>query len=727
MQGARARFPIGMRSDTLNDMRRMNRDVNLSSAAQDEDVIDFGALLGALWRGKFLITAMVIIAIFLGGLYAYVLATPTYRSTAVVMLNNREETVVDRGNVIGALGSDGAVVRTEVEILQSRVLLGKVVDELDLTADPEFNSALRTPSGFARLKSWVKGIIRGPADNVAGDPSARDARRREAAINALLSSLTITNIPSSLVFQVTVETNDPEKSANIADTLVDLYILNQLEVKFEATEQATTWLTERVTDLQASLEEAEEEVKDFRASTSLISSEALSRLEVQVKDMRERIDSTEAAQETARARLEAMQGASTPEEQVEASNDLQLERLLPRVDETSIRQAFDTRFEQLVANTRSDIARNESQLVSLRDSLSTLEQQIDQQSQDLITLQQLTREAEASRLLYEYFLSRLKETSAQQGVQQADSRMLSPAVVPGGAASPKKPLVLALAAVIGFLIGVGIVLLREVRDRAFRNADDLEVFTGYAVIGQIPLIPTKKRKDSLAYLREKPSSAAAEAIRNLRTSVMLSNVDKAPKVIMTGSAVSGEGKSTTALALTMSFATMGKKVLLIEGDIRRRVYTQYLNSEQNEGVISVLSGTHAFDDVVIHDDLLEADVLLGDRGQANAADIFSSERFATLLNDLRARYDVIIIDTPPVLIVPDARVIAQHVDAAIFVVQWDATQKEQVLAALREFESVGKPVSGLVLNQISPRGMKRYGYGNSYGPYSAYGSKYYIN
>ena len=172
---------------------------------------------------------------------------------------------------------------------------------------------------------------------------------------------------------------------------------------------------------------------------------------------------------------------------------------------------------------------------------------------------------------------------------------------------------------------------------------------------------------------------------------------------------------------------MGKKVLVIEGDIRRRVFGQYLQKDETEGIVSVLTCTKSFDDVVIHSELLGADVLLGDKGQRNAADIFSSNRFSTLLRDLRDRYDIIIVDTPPVLIVPDARLIAQNVDSTVFVVKWDRTVKEQVTAALREFESAGKPVNGLVLNQINPKGMKRYGYGNSYGPYSAYGSKYYVN
>ncbi|HCR95383.1 MAG TPA: chain-length determining protein, partial [Oceanicaulis sp.] len=675
-------------------------------------------------RGKVYILTAVFAAVLLSGIYAYVLATPMYRSTAVVMLNNREEQVVELGNVVGGLTADSTVVNTEVEVLKSRILLGKVVDELELTEDPEFNTSLQTASMISKIEESMKSALL-PTSPDTG--TSIPASTRDRTISALRSAITISNISRSLVFQVTVETMDRDKSARIANTLADLYILNQLEVKFEATEQATTWLTERVTDLQIALENAEEEVKDFRAGTSLVSTEALRGLEVQVKDMRERIDNTQAAQEAAETRLAAMRAAETPEQRAEVTNDLQLQRMLPRVGEPAIAESFETRFETLLARAENDIERQQSQLATLRESLTTLEDQIDRQSQDLITLQQLTREAEASRLLYEYFLSRLKETSAQQGVQQADSRIISPAVVPDAAASPRKTMILAMAMILGLIVGAAFVLLRESRHRAFRNAEQLETATGYAAIGQIPLIPAKRRKDAISYLKEKPSSAAAEAIRNLRTSVMLSNVDTPPKLIMTSSAVSGEGKTTVALSLTQNFAAMGKKVLLIEGDIRRRVFGQYLQTDRTEGIVSVLTGTRTFDDVVVHSELLGADVLLGDKGQSNAADIFSSERFSSLLEELRSRYDIVLIDTPPVLIVPDPRVIAQNVDATVFVVRWDRTQKEQVIGALREFESVGKPVSGLVLNQISPRGMKRYGYGNNYGPYSAYGSKYYLN
>ncbi len=705
----------------MNDMRRIQQ--GMGTAPKDEDVIDVSALLSALWRGKIYVALACLIAIFAGGVYAYGFATPKFRSTAVVMLNNREEQVVDIGNVLGGLGSDTTVVNTEVEVLKSRVLLGKVVDKLNLVEDPEFNPALQPPSQVAQLKAAIKSLVL-PVEPVQ-EPS--ETQRRDRTINSLLDALLIRNVPQSLVFQVTVETTHPVKSARIADELVDLYILNQLEVKFEATEQATSWLTERVTNLQISLEEAEGRVTDFRAGTTLVSPEALGVLEIQVKDTRDRIENLRSTQSSSEARLAAMQGASTPQEQAELSGDAQLQRMLPRLDEPSVANMFEVRFQQLENRLEQDIARNASQLVALQSSLSSLEQQIEQQSSDLIALQQLTREAEASRLLYEYFLARLKETSAQQGIQQADSRILSSAVEPSQASAPRKSIILAISAVLGFLIGSALVLLREARSRAFRNAEQLEGATGYATIGQVPLIPASRRMDAIAYLKDKPSSAAAEAIRNLRTSVMLSNVDTPPTVIMTCSSLSGEGKTTIAISLALNFSAMGKKVLLIEGDIRRRVFSQYLNTSQKDGLVSVVTGARSFEDVVIHDEMLGADVLIGDKGQANAADIFSSERFAKLIREVRSLYDIVIVDTPPVLIVPDARVIAQNADAIVFVVKWDRTQKEQVLGALREFESVGKPVSGLVLNQISPRGMKRYGYGGNYGPYSTYGSKYYLN
>lgn len=707
----------------MNDMKRGQHSIVTAQSREVSEVgIDPVALLLALWRRKLLIGFVTLVFLLTGGYYAYVAAVPMYQSTAVVMLNNREEQIVDLSSVVGGLGSDSTAINTEIEVLKSRSLLGKVVDHLDLTNDPEFNLALIPPSRIDIVKAQVRRVILPQPSGAMNQ--MEDDRDREGAINQLLAKMNIQNVPSSVVFRITVETINRRKSALIANTIVDTYILNQLEVKFTATEQATSWLAERVSQLQQSLEGAEAKATDFRSTTTLISPEALTGMETQVKDLRDRIDNAETAITVARSELDSMEAATTPEEKFAASNnDPQLRRLLAQISDVGIAQIFDTRFSQLSLRARNDLEQQQTQLGLLKNSLIEREKQIARQSEDLIVLQQLTREAEASRLLYEYFLTRLKETSAQEGIQQADSRMISPAVVPVQPSAPRKPLILAMAGMLGLLLSSVYVLLHEMGDRAFRSSQELEAATGYPVVGQIPLLPVKGRKQTIEYFKTKPTSAEAEAIRNLRTSVMLFDVDNPPKVIMTCSSLPGEGKTTIALALSQNYAEMGKKVLMIEGDMRRRVFSDYVTAQSKYGLLSVLSGVCTLEDAIAHDDLTGTDILFGEKGPSNAADVFASDHFTQLINKLRDMYDLIIIDTPPVLIVPDARLIAQNTDIILFVVKWDATHPEQVAAAQREFQQANSPVSGLVLNQISPKGMKRYGY--SYKNYAAYGGQYY--
>ena len=364
-------------------------------------------------------------------------------------------------------------------------------------------------------------------------------------------------------------------------------------------------------------------------------------------------------------------------------------------------------------------------MTALRNSQETLKTQVSAQSEELIQLQQLTREAEATRLLYEYFLTRLKETSAQQGIQQADSRILSNAVIPDRAALPRKSLILTMAGALGMIFGAGFVLLRETRNNGFRSSQDLESTSGYTVLGQVPNIPARNRRPKLEYLLEKPTSAAAEAIRNLRTSVMLSNVDSPPQVIVSTSSVPGEGKTTNSLALAQNIAKMGRKVLLIEGDIRRRTLNEYFDDLPEKGIVSIVTGEATLEETIHHSDILGTDMLVGDKANINAADLFSSDKFRALILTLRERYDTIIIDTPPVLIVPDARIIAQNADVVLFTVKWDATPRKQVLEGLDMFRTGRIRVGGLVLSQINEKQMNRYG--GRYGNYAAYGSNYYTN
>lgn len=716
----------------MNDTRhpifeRPSRRPSRPEAADDD--IDLMELFRALWRGKWIVVLVTALAVVAGGYYALGLARPAYRSSAELTLEVRTNQVVDIESVISGVSTETAALNTEAEIILSRRLLGKLVDDLALVEDPEFNPGMKPASLPERMRSQMTELLSGLLGSGAEQGAATPESPRNEAIKRVREALSASVRRDTYVFTISATTGSAEKSALIVNSLAGLYLQDQISVKFEATETAVTWLSRRVTELEGDLREREEALKEARAETDLVSPETLEGLNLQAKDLRERQEAMRARDRETEARVARLQDLRESGDRAgiaEQTGDPSLRRLLAAVARGDAEAAtlYDQRLETLVASAREAHERALDQANALAASYRSLQRRIDRQSADLVRIQQMEREIETTRTLYETFLTRLKETTVQRGLQQADSRVLSDAI-PGEQVAPRTALVLALSTVLGLMGGAGVVLVRQFIHDTFRTADDLEAVTELPVLGQIPKMPLKARDDLIGYLRDKPTSAPAEAIRNLRTSLLLSNIDNPPKVIMSCSALPGEGKTTQSIALAQNLAGLGKKVLLIEGDIRRRVFAEYFRDAPDGGVLTALSGKVPLHDVVFYDDGLGADVLMGEKSRANAADLFSSETFSAFLSRAREAYDFVIIDTPPVLVVPDARVIGQHVDGIMFTVAWNSTQRVQVIAALRELASANLMVTGLVLAQIDPAGMRRYGYGGKYGAYGAYGRGYY--
>ncbi|MDF2233470.1 polysaccharide biosynthesis tyrosine autokinase [Albimonas sp. CAU 1670] len=727
-------------------------------AAPAPDLFEPRTLLRLLRREMWRIAFALVLALALAA-WRLLAATPMWQAEATVVLDTREAQVVDIESVMSGLSADSSVVNTEVEVLRSRNLMDRVVARLDLESDPEFNPDLVAPGLVDRALGALRRALESggaetlvPLLDAAPAPEAEDPafRRRQTAIDRLLERLRVQNVPLSYVFVIRVQSESAQKSARIANTIADLYILDQLEAKFEATRRATSWLSERVADLQVDLEAAEEQVKDYSASTSLISEASLEASNRQMKELRERRAELDArvgeagllierlgvlSEAVRRAPPGAPEADAARAEAAALLGDRRLEALaadLARPGGAGREAALAPRFDSMLAAAVERLARDRdrqaAQAEGIETSIGELEGRISEQSEDLVRLRQLQREAEASRLLYEYFLGRMKETSVQQGIQEADSRILSPAVAPLDPASPRKGLTLAIAAALGLIAGVGWAVARETLDDRVRGPEPLEAATGLKVMGVIPDAPSRRRGAALKLLVEKPSSALAEAVRNLRTSVLLSNVDRRPQVVMVTSSVPGEGKTTTTLMLAQNAAALGKRVLVMECDLRRRVFQAYFGLDEKTGLLSVLSGQASAEQAIRHDPVTGLDVLTGQRSRANAADVFSSERFAELMEELRDAYDFIFIDTPPVLAVPDARVIAGRADAVLYAVRWNATGKEMVKAGLDLFDQIGVRVTGLTLTQADPRGLARYGYagyGYGYGYGAAAARKYY--
>ncbi|WP_165354606.1 Wzz/FepE/Etk N-terminal domain-containing protein [Tropicimonas sp. IMCC6043] len=696
-----------------------------------DDELDLVGLFQTLWRGKWIIAVFAAVMVLAGGFYSFRMTSPVYTAHAVIALDNRaERNVTSVESVVSGLSASTETVNTEIEVMTSRTLGERLVERLDLMNDPEFNPAVDTsdePAFNLRkfLRSAMMAVLRIEEEEKV---ELSEAERFDRVVTRTLNRFEVSNDSWSYVFNVYATTYSPEKSVLLANTLADLYIEDQLQVKFDATAQATEWLSQRVAELRKDLEASESAAKEFNASIDLINAETLDALNRQLKDMRERLQTAQTTLAGARSdqeRLEAAIDSGVRSDILAVADDPRLSRIASDIETgRAVEDSFAGRLDQLRQGQRLSVERLETQVASLERSVAEISAQVEKQSRDLVTLEQLQREAEADRLIYESFLVRLRETSIQQGIQTADARVISHAVTPLLPSAPRKSRIILMAGFMGVMLGSVFVVLMELRNRGFRTSPDLERATGHTVLGQIPLIPIRRRGKLISYLLEQPTSQAAESARNLRTSIELSNVDNPPAVIVSCSAVPGEGKTTTAIMLAHHFSALNRKVLLLEGDIRRNVFEQYVATKGRKGLVSVISGEVAFEDAVIRDDRLDFDILGGESSRVSAADLFASKHFAAVMKDLRAHYDHIVIDSPPVLVVPDARSIARHADALVFCVKWNATTARQVEQGLAAFETVDLKVTGLVLTHVSQRKMRQYGYGRYYGGYG-YSAKYY--
>lgn len=705
----------------INDRGRTSVEVT----TPDGD-IDLMAFMGILWRGKWWITLCAFGGLVLGGLWATQLALPLYSSSTVLVLQENEPSLIDIQSVVSGVSVESEAINTEIEVIKSRGLMEKVVLELSLLNDPEFNGTLAETSMFS--VAGLIGLLKG-GDDEPRSPSEQDLLND--AVTSLLSRVSVSTKRQTYAITISVTTEDSEKSKIIANTIAGTYRQDQVQVKFDTLDEGVTWLTERVVELEAEIQERDAALKKASAEADYINAEGLELMNRQVRDLTERLLGEKRDSESASENfffLRSAVDAQNVDLVIEATQDPTLQRLAGSMEasevwkETSI---FVMRLNILLARARTDMDRAMTQVNSLQETVSAFESRVDQQAVKLGQMQQMQRELETVSVLYETFLTRLKETTIQQGIQSPDARVLSKAIS-GVKVAPRTMIVCAISLLLGTLIGTGAILLREFRANTIRNAEDLEILTGEAVIGQIPLFPIRARDDLLQYLKDKPTSAAVEAIRNLRTSLLLSRLDSPPKVIMSTSTIPGEGKTTLSISLAQNLAGLGKRVLLIEGDIRRRTLNEYFQHDADRsGILSVISGEVTLQDAVFHHEVLNADVLVGEQSKSNAADVFSSENFKKFIERARDSYDFVIIDTPPVLVVPDARIIGQLCDRIMFSVKWDSTAKTQIRAALNEFRAVQLNVSGLVLSQVDMKGMKRYGYGDRSGAYGSYGGGYY--
>ncbi len=318
----------------------------------------------------------------------------------------------------------------------------------------------------------------------------------------------------------------------------------------------------------------------------------------------------------------------------------------------------------------------------------------------------LESEVKANKQLYETILARLKEANVQDdSFQEADARIISRAIEPYSPYYPRKNFMIGSALFISLVMAIGLAVVLEFFDTGFRSVFQLESYTGLPALGIVPLLPTSKARQKKAYqvAADQPSSAFGEAIRTLRTSLMLSNVDHPPKTVLVTSAVPGEGKTCTALALAAMASRSGQKCIVVDCDIRHPSVHANLGVANEKGLSDYLAGSAALSDIIEVEPRYGIRYITPGSYAPNPPDLLSSPRMRELTRKLSDVFDLIIFDAPPLLAVSDALVLMRFMDRTIFVVRWMKTSRQNLLAGVRQAIEAGASIAGLVMTQVDMR------------------------
>lgn len=714
----------------------------------------------ATFRRRFRLFAAVAVVVFAAVVLFTLQQTPRYTATAQVMLDVRKEQVTDMSAVLSGLPADSSVVDTEVEVLKSRSLAGRVVKDLKLEEDPYFNPYLAQAKG---AKAWFSSLKKAAAPTTATptDPIELQ-RRRERVVDNVLGGLKVRRTGITYLISIDYTHTDPRRAAELANAFANLYLTEQLEAKFDATKKANEWLDTRVGELREQVQQADAAVQQYKIANNLLSAEGATLTEQEISGLNQQLALSRAAQAETDARLniarQQLARGSTGEDVGESLNSPVVQQLRKQRAEKSAQVAdlsgrYGDRHPDLLKAKR-ELADIDSQIqAEIRRIISNLEAQAQVARQRTgsvassvsaskgtlagnnrasIGLAELERKAQSVKTLYESLLARFKQTTASDGIEQADARVVSPAKIPTGPSYPKPSLNLALGLVLAFGAGVAAIVLAEILMAGLFTEDEVERRLGLPYLGAVPTLSTTvddvktlKGMTPADYLLAKPLSSFAESLRKLRASILFSKVGEPVKVIAVTSSLPGEGKTTTTFSLARTLATSGAKVVVVDCDLRQGAISQFLKEPASIGLLEVLNGVAPLEQAVINDES-GAHILPLAKSAYTPRDVLGSSAMHKLLQDLRDRYEIVLLDTAPLLAIADTRILAPHADAVVMLVRWKRTPVKAVQSALALLQGTRAFIAGVALTQMDLKAQSRYGYGDSYYYYANY-RKYYAD
>ncbi len=728
------------------------------SSQADNTEISLSSIINVIWlRRKLLISVTLLIS--LAAILTIYQLIPRYTATTQLLIGINSAKVVDIQEVMtGNLNGDSAVIG-EMEVIKSRELARKIIEHLQLDQYEEFNPKLKKPGFLAQLnpKNWIPDNWKesmGFEEVKTGSDDEKEEARLTNLTNTFLSKLTVSQIKRSQVINIAVESEDPKLAAKIANEVADKYIVGQLQAKFDATKKATDWLNDQLGELKEKLESSERAVENYRKSHDLVEvSKGTGLTQQQLSEINSQLIIARAQRAEAEAKYQQVESILRSGREIDSVSEVLNSSLIatlrsqesevqrkysemlveygarhPRMIQmqaelTDVKNKIDSEVKKIAAGLRHSLDVAHAREDSLSTSLKQMETKTSGNNQAEVDLHALEREATANKALFETFLGRFKETASTQGIEQADARVISFAEVPLLASFPKKNLMISVSIIGALFFGVFLIFVLEMLHPGIRSPEQVQELFNMATLGIVPKVGDIKVAPH-QYLLDKPHSSLAEAINTLRISLSLLNPDTDVKTVLVTSSVPGEGKSTLCSLLARHSAAAGKKVVLIDCDLRRPSIGKIFNIDKTTLGLTDLLMNHdlSINDLLVNDPATGMKILTrGHSAFVNPSDLFASHRMKSIIDSLYKDYDLIILDSAPIMAVPDTRIIAKLADKTLFVLNWDDTPKKVVASALSILNKDDKSnVAGIVLQKVNLEQYGRYGYGDS-GYYYSYG------
>lgn len=642
--------------------------------------------------------------------------------------------------VPGGTSEPGQRLLTEVAILQSDSLMLTVAREMDLANNPDF----------------LEGEAPKPRASI-DDPAVR-----QATIHQLLSHINITQVQKTEIIRITYRSLSPKLAADIVNKVISAYIQRSYETRFSSSQRVSNWLSGQLDDLKQQVQSSQERMLDVQKRLGILGFDpnhsqitaSLDQLSTASNEARiarimaesqyrmlstmdpnkiegtlttgpgagapSQLSTLRAQIATARAALAQMESDLGPNHPTVKAEKAQIAELDKEINTEQQRLVLQARQTFLAAqkneqDTTAALESEKNQAYKLRD--------------DLVEYTIRQREFESDRNLYEGLLQRLRTAGVEAGLESLEIDVVDPALLPANPVLKRKTTVVLTFFIVGLAAGIMVAFLLESLDTGLRNVAEVE---GILELPSLAIIPRFRRPadtpgQSVAARNiislSQPKSQFAEAFRSLRTSLLLSSAGQPPKYILLTSATPAEGKTTASINLSTVLAQGSDRVLLIDADLRRPTVHERFGLSARVGLSSVLTGSASFEKAIQQvSEVPNLDILVSGPMPPFPTELLSSEPMRRLLESVADRYTHIVIDSPPVLSVTDAVLLAREADAVVLVIRQGKSSKHIVRRARDLLLRSGAPVTGILLNAVDVSSPDYYGYYGYSGGYSSAGA-----